>query len=135
MKKLHAVVGVAVALSLAGTAAWAGAKTVVPVTISPSASTTWVSGTIGSARNSANTNETIGCALYAYSNVSAPSSIQCYARNAAGTYISCTSTAPALVNAMSAITSDSYITFVVDTSGSCTHVYINNSSYFEPKAP
>lgn len=130
MRNRHAnwAVGVAV---LVGAAAWAGHKSYNPVVVTSSSA----SGSLGNARNSTDTQQYIGCTIYAYTG--GTPYVFCFA-NAASTgyaYVSCSSYDPAIVDAARAINGDSYIQFAFNTSGTCTSLYVLNGSHAEPKKP
>jgi hypothetical protein len=89
------------------------------------------SGSLGSARNSADALEYIGCAIYGY-----PGSIsaQCAAYDANANYAYCTASDPALVEAARSVSGDSWLQFQWDqTTQECTGIVVRNQSSFEPK--
>jgi hypothetical protein len=94
-------------------------------------------GTLGAARNSADTVQYISCSRTA--SVSGGNNVSCAARNADATPItvSCFVTDPAQVAALSpaleAMNGDSRVYFYWDSAGRCTNIVVQNSSYFEPK--
>jgi hypothetical protein len=88
-------------------------------------------GSLGSARNSADGTQYIGCTMYAYSG--SPLSAYCYAINAAGLYVTCTTSTPLLVNAARALRSDGFLYFRWDSNGGCTAISATTSSYDNPK--
>jgi hypothetical protein len=93
-------------------------------------------GSMGSARSSADSNQYIGCQVSTNNVSSGAVTVQCFARNAAGTYLSCVTTDPNYVNAAQAIDGDSYIRFNTESSGSnCTYLLVLDSSYYAPKQP
>jgi hypothetical protein len=111
-----------------GTAAWAGMKSgyaVVVDTVNHE-----VRGAIGTTRNSAGSSEYMGC--YAQIDNSAKS-MSCFARDAAGTYVTCFSSDPELVTMARAVTSDSFVVWRY-TGSSCTFLKVLNASYIDPKA-
>lgn len=93
-------------------------------------------GSLGSARNSAELTQHIGCTVFTFSNGS--SNVLCTARTAANLVRSCSTNstmAPALVEAARKITGDSYIFFQWNAVGDCTELDITNASQFAPKNP
>lgn len=90
--------------------------------------TTSFSGSLGTARNSADTNQQIGCWSYT------PGTGFCYGKNSTGTSASCTTSDAAMLTAIKSMKGDSYIR-VNFSSGACTSVFISNFSSFEPKQP
>lgn len=114
------------ALSLPGVAA-AGMRDYVPVWISGGAA----GGTIGSARNSADTVEYIGCQVS--SNWGGTPWAACYAKNSSGSYLTCSSSAPGLVDVAKNIYADAYIYFYRNSDGSCGNLFIDNCSSYEPR--
>ena len=90
-------------------------------------------GSIGSARNSADSVQYIGCSIEADS--STDPLIACFATDETGTSALCTSSSPRLVAAVQAITSLSFIDFQWDSDQSCTFVYVVNASFNPPLAP
>lgn len=131
MKKLHVVVGGVVALLLAGTSAWAGLKKTTLVNIDTSARTAY--GALGAARASSDVVQYIGCAVLTYSEGS-PSMV-CNARNAAGTYVSCSSSAPSMVQTAASLSDGSAINFSWDEAGNCKYLFVENSSEHGTKQP
>lgn len=90
--------------------------------------TTYFDGSLGSARNSADTNQQIGC--WSYSSGSG----YCYGKDSAGTTASCSTSDAAMLTSIESIKGDSYIR-VNYSSGACTNVFVSNFSSFAPKAP
>lgn len=87
-------------------------------------------GSMGSARNSGDNNQYIGCTVN--TSGSTPTG-NCYARNAAGTLKTCTTTNFYYVEQMKSLASDSYIYFGWNASGQCTTLSIGTMSSYEPK--
>lgn len=94
-------------------------------------STMYAQGSMGSARAASNTVESIGCVVEAYPGYSV--TVTCYARNSAGTSVSCTSFDPALANVATAIADSSEVTFTWNSSGYCTLLEVNTFSHYRPK--
>ncbi len=124
-------VAVCAAVGLAATAAWAGTKVSALVYVEPTSR--YAYGSLGSARNSADTVQYIGCYISAYSN--GAEYVGCFARNAANTYVSCSSSVPQIINAVRALGGDGYLYFDYDASGACTSVDVRQVSYFVPRIP
>ncbi len=123
-----AVLAVMVALS---TTAWAGAKGGSYVSITFSGSGGSASGTMGNVRNTADTVQYIGCTLS-----SGPYAVlSCSARNASGTTVACSTTAPEVTNVAHAMTSEAHIHFYWDGSGACTYLVVRTDSRYSPKQP
>ncbi|WP_164018208.1 hypothetical protein [Pyxidicoccus trucidator] len=120
----------AVGVVLAGPVALAGDRIVLPVVINTVARK--AEGAIGSARNSADVLQYIGCSISA---TTVGTSINCVARNSAGTQVSCSSTSPNLVTAALSIQTDDFLRFDYDAAGQCTAVTLHKYSFYEPKAP
>jgi hypothetical protein len=90
-------------------------------------------GSIGTARNSADNVQYIGCSIEAGSNTDPIAA--CFAADATGTSILCTSSSPRIVGVVQAITSLSFIDFQWDSNFNCTFLYLINSSVSPPRAP
>lgn len=116
------------------TAAWAGAKGGANVAITFSGDNGTASGTMGTVRNSSDTLQYIGCAVYAYDS-EAQALVYCSARNTSNVTVSCTSTAHELVSLAHAMTSDAHVSFSWNGSGACTALTIRTDSRYPPKSP
>ena len=113
--------------------ATAGIKTDSPVLVSfnPDGSG-GASGALGTARNSANQVEFIGCVLHgSRGNVFA----SCSVRDAAGTFMGCVARDPAFLEVLKSVTSDAVISFFWDAQGNCTEIAIETASNDAPKLP
>lgn len=91
------------------------------------------SGSIGSARNSGDSVQYIGCAIEA--DPSTDPMVACFAADAADTRVLCTSSSPRIVAAVQAISSLSFLDFQWDSNGNCTFVYLDSASFNPPRAP
>ncbi len=113
--------------------AWAGQKRRDPVTVLNGGRLAY--GSVGTARNSADGNQSIGCTFYVWNGTD--SAVQCTATDAAGNSGSCTLYYPSQLwrDAVSTINGDSYIAFYWDASWNCTQIEIRNRSEYEPKQP
>jgi hypothetical protein len=89
-------------------------------------------GSIGSARNSADGVQYIGCSMEADSSTDPIAA--CFAEDATRTTVLCTSSSPRIVAAVQAITSLSFLDFQWDSDGTCTFVYLVNGSFSPPRA-
>ncbi|MBZ4414506.1 hypothetical protein OWM54_19970 [Myxococcus sp. MISCRS1] len=117
--------------ALIGTAAWAGAKSTNTVLVNLSAMN--ASGSMGDARNSADTRQFIGCSITTY--VGSAPTLGCFAMDSAGNYGGCSSTNADLVATARSITTDSYLVFNWDAWTSCTSLHVTNASHGAPKQP
>lgn len=102
------------------------------------ASSVWVdtsarhaNGGLGGARNSADTTQSIGCAVFTWLG-SAPLAV-CFASDVKLTTGVCTSTDANIRASALAVKGDSWIDFTWDGSGQCTSLEVNNKSSLEPK--
>src|SRR5688572_4585125 len=116
------VIGCVVAAS---SVAYAGYKLEIPVTIY--AGYRIAEGTLGSARNSADSTQYIGCNTV-MNNLGGGSYAACTARNAAGAYATCYSYSAEAFNAIRSMSGDSYVRFEWDVNGVCTYLNIENQS-------
>lgn len=92
----------------------------------------YAQGSLGSARNSADTNQYIGCSTsndYVY----------CSARNAAGLWVHCDTYSSGMAATAKSIDSSSHITFYwtggSSTSGACSSLNVAHNSGYAPKEP
>lgn len=122
-----AVVGLAPGL------AWSGYKSNHPVQVDAKAR--FASGSLGSARNSADDQQYIGCYLYAFSTMTSPVGV-CVANPASGDSGSCYfQDKPDFVALVQSLASDSWMYFQWDESGACTGIQVDKFSQYEPKQP
>lgn len=120
-----------VSLGLVSVLARAGSKSNSEVYVYKAAdSSGYAYGALGSARNSAGSNQLLSCSV---SSLTGSVSLFCSARDSAGTYVSCTSSSSRLVTAAQSLKGDSYMTMYWDSSGKCTEFYISNNSAYAPK--
>jgi hypothetical protein len=123
------LLGAALVAALSGTA-YAGLKAASPVFIDTGARI--ANGMLGSARNSADAVQHIGC----YTNaLTASVTTFCQARNSAGTSVSCSTTSANLVNVVQGMTGDSHLWFSWNAAGTCTEIDVYNVSQSPPKNP
>ena len=90
------------------------------------------SGAMGTARNSADANQQIGCRVEASTG---SNFARCLARTAAGAYLECTTSSAAIVQAAAAIGSASRIYFTENLAGTCTSLHAQNESNWKPMVP
>ncbi|PTL83002.1 hypothetical protein [Vitiosangium sp. GDMCC 1.1324] len=95
-----------------------------------SAGQTNANGTFKAVRNSADTQQYIGCSLYAYDTSSF--SATCYATSATGQYASCFTSDANMLKVVQTLNPASYLYFVVNADGSCDRVISVNASYNLP---
>jgi hypothetical protein len=116
-------------LLLSQPAARAGQKSEATVNVGGFAA----SGAQGSARNTTDTQQYIGCTLSAW-NSSAPEGT-CYAQNSAGTGLHCYTVKESHLKLIAAMGPDSLINFSADINGYCSNLEIKTSSIYPPKKP
>lgn len=92
----------------------------------------WAEGTLSAAHNSPDNVQYIGCWVRS---TSAADSASCYARTAAGTYVSCSTTSSRLISAIRALHSEARLRFYWDTSFRCTEIEVRTASTEEPLQP
>jgi len=127
-RKILRIGRLAIVALLVTMAANAGEKLDVQVTIDTVQR--FASGSIGSARNSFDGTQAIGCILHA-SEFSVDA--QCSARNAAGVVRLCNTGNPNHLAVIQAMQSDALITFMWNTDNQCTWVHVLNYSNMAPK--
>ena len=127
MKKVMAfVLAAAMVVAAMAVQAKAGMKAAYPVSIG----TNTASGSLGTARNSEDTVQYIGCTLRA---IGIDRIVSCGARDAEGQSLSCSTTNPLMADVAAAINGDSYVSFTRNESGSCVSLSVSNASHWEPK--
>lgn len=107
------------------TAAVAGTKTNTDTVINDTIQ--MASGSLSSARSSADTLQFVFCELYASTGV-----IGCRARNSAGVLRTCSTTDATFVKTVQMINNSSYVSFWWDASGNCTNILVRNGSNYLP---
>jgi hypothetical protein len=131
MKKI--LVCLVVAGVLVSVSAMAGKHSNVPVYIWGDSNSGGAWGALGSAYNSSDSNQFIGCQIDSAPGVSV---VTCTARAYGGPTASCRSTDAAIVATARAINSDSHIIFWwVEAGGNCRGLIVTNSSEYPPKRP
>ncbi len=124
MKKL---VTIAFLLSAVG-AATAGYQSGAPVTI-------WTSyraatGALGTARNSPDYYQHIGCNFRGYASSHYAS---CFAIDASGAYVTCYTSSADMMAVVQSLNSDDYLYFAWDANNTCIAIEKQTSSRWEPK--
>ena len=130
MKNKFRFIGV-LALSALATSAFAGLKLSYPVAVD--SVSRYAYGSMGTARNSADAVQYIGCPITTY-NTGGSYGI-CEGRNAANSARACTTTNADMMAAIRMVSEASFIFFTWDTSNNCTMVSVVNWSYIEPMLP
>jgi len=87
----------------------------------------YFAGSLGSARNSSNSTEFIGCYLNSWG------SGVCSARNAGGVYKRCTTKNPSIVALIRNLPDSPRIYVQFNAAGECTYMGRDSNSYWEPK--
>jgi hypothetical protein len=95
-------------------------------------------GQIAAARSSPDKLQYIGCWINAYSTGNpangTPLEADCRAHDATTQgEVTCFSTEPQFISALSTLNSDSILEFDWDANGRCTYVYVETASYVSPK--
>ncbi|WP_224245467.1 hypothetical protein [Hyalangium gracile] len=141
MKQLRSSPGgvlVTLAALVLSTSAWAGAKVRGSVAITFSGGNGTASGRLGSARNSSDTVQYIGCTASTSGTPGTGTTISymsCSARNAQNVTVSCGSSNPDFIETLRTLNSDSYVSFSWDGTGNCTGLTVATYSQYEPKEP
>lgn len=125
------VVGCALLLAFAVGKARAGQKQDQNVVISDASAVAF--GMLGTARNSADTVQDIGCYTYGY--VLYGVAGYCWATNTQGTYRTCWLSTSNTWGVAATLQSDSELTFWWQANGNCLQVQVDVGSMSPPKAP
>jgi len=118
-----------VVMVLLGSAAFAGMRSTAEVYINQTSK--YAQGSLGSARNSADSNQYIGCSV-------TNDYIYCSARNAAGTWVHCDAYSASMALSARGIGSSGYLSFSwlgSSTSGTCNTLTVSHNSAYAPKEP
>jgi hypothetical protein len=126
MQRLLFVAGL---LGIAATA-HAGAKLNAPVFVN--SLSRFASGDLGTARNSADTSQSIEC--YTDVQTGFPTTGVCIALDSTSHVGVCVTQAANLVDQIRSVAGDAYITFRWDTNSNCTQILVDHTSYSQPKA-
>lgn len=89
-------------------------------------------GSLGSARNSADGGQYLGCYSHSSSTLSYAS---CVAVDSSGSYLYCSTYNADMIALVRSVASDSYVVFSAGTTGACDSVGVANRSYNAPKNP
>jgi hypothetical protein len=103
---------------------WAGATTVLEVTVSPGQG---ASGAVSAARYSNDTSQSIGCYT---TRTPSTTYIVCNARDKNSAAVACITSTPILADMADAISNYSFVYFTVGSGSSCSSMFISNSSAF-----
>ncbi len=131
MKRVLLGSGIVVSMFLMSIVARAGLKETGDNYVYTDGST-YAEGSVGDARASSDGNQYIGCTIDTYS--TGVPVVGCFARNAAGTGIGCSTTNANFVAVAAGITANSYLAFDA-SSGTCTFLEVADYSYFTPTTP
>jgi len=113
-----------VAAALAPAVALGGQQLAPGVSITSTSTSTRVRGSLIGARNSADTLQYIGCQVnYSFG--------YCWARDAKGTSVQCSSSEAGRMAAMRMVNATSYLDFTIKA-GSCTNIEVSNASRYLP---
>jgi hypothetical protein len=107
--------------------ALAGYKSDGPLSIG----STYFYGAFGTVRNTGNASQYMYC--YVYATATPYVSASCYATNGAGASASCSTTNATVVDAIQKLNSDAYVTVYFNSSGTCTGISSQNTSWAPPK--
>ncbi len=123
---------VAAALLAATLPAVAGRKVPWPVTIDLANRTAY--GSLGSTRNSPDTESQLGCSVH-YDAANQKNNVNCIAADPKGRSVQCASQQPELVQIALGLNGDSFLQFWWDDNRTCTNILVDNHSIYEPKQP
>lgn len=126
MKRALIAIATAGTLALSATA-FAGYKSASKVYVDSYS----FSGSLGTARNSGDTAQQIGCRVTTYSNNT--SSMFCYAQSSSYQWKTCTTSAPNFISLFNSLNGDSVLSVTFDAYGACTSMRVTNASEAEPK--
>jgi hypothetical protein len=96
-------------------------------------------GSLADARSSSDDEQWLGCSTLLDLNsggTESSVSYQCFARNSAGTQLTCTGSDSGVANWIgSQLKGDSYLQFTANSNGTCAQINIANDSQVAPKEP
>ncbi len=127
MKRLAGVVLGMMVLG-AGSAAWAGERSITPVYIDTTNRILW--GSFGSAHNSSDSVQHLQVLVQASAAIEVA---VIYARDANGVSVSCFTASAPILSAVKALTSDAFVQASWDASGECTTIEVRTTSVLPPK--
>lgn len=125
-RKANGFAAAALLASGLGTAAFAGMHSEMEVTVRPDPEFAFAAGSLGTARNTPDSVQWIGCS-------SGGNYATCTAVDAKGLMGSCSTSNPTQIAAIHSLNGDSTIVFAWDATGKCLWVSVRNSSYAAPK--
>ncbi len=126
LKKMLGLATLGMTLLATTVPTWAGRVSTDSVIIADGPSTSWASGNLVDARDSADNSQNIGCIAYTLSSYSWTT---CFATNNAGRSLVCGSGDWKFLEPVRAMTDSSFITFVADLNGgACRDITIHNYS-------
>jgi hypothetical protein len=123
VKNILGLVALGLTLSATTTLTWAGKVTTNPVQVGSNQFSRYASGSLLSARYSADTRQYIQCIAVASTQYTL-----CTAMDSAGTYVGCASPNPRFQEVVQAMTDSSYLYFVADLNGNCTDIVTSHGS-------
>jgi hypothetical protein len=129
-KATLAAISVSLVTAIASAVSWAGMKNTAPVVID--LTNRFAGGSLGDARNSQDAIQYIGCSSIGGTS---QNSMYCSAKDAAGTYVNCTSSDSRLIDETRALTGESAIQFSWDANANCTSLYVATYSVYFPMQP
>ena len=106
----------------------AGERTTTPVSVDKTNRN--AKGALGSARNSADAIQFIGCEAFVSGGLFQG---LCFANSPAGVSVLCTTSSATMVQTILGISGDSFISFSWDTTSTCASLSVENFSNLEPK--
>jgi len=106
----------------------AGLRVSYPVTVNTTSRTAY--GALGTARNSSDNLQRIGCYVFRFSN---DGYAWCDATNSAGTSVACTTNQPGHLIAIESVKGDSFLYFTWQLDGDCNWFRVGQDSRYEPK--
>lgn len=89
-------------------------------------------GSVAAARNSSDNFQYIGCGTIVDTIWGGGTYGQCTAEDRNGVRVACRTTNPEMMQAMATVGELSFISFVFNSSGTCTYVYVTNASNYLP---
>jgi hypothetical protein len=134
MKRTMMIASGLLGFMLAAGAAMAGYKLSSQVSVTQNADGSGSArGALGSARNSVDSLQYIGCEHYVYTSPFFVDTMHCFARTSAGVVATCYSTEPTFIAAAASMSGDSYVSFTFDSNAVCTSFVVGHKSQYEPK--
>lgn len=122
LKKMLGLATLGMTLLTTTVPTWAGRVSTDSVIIGNNQVSRWASGNLVDARYSADNKQLIQCKAFADPNNRISNSVVCGAADSTGNNLACGSKDPRLQEVVQAMTDSSYIYFVADLNGNCTHI-------------